>query len=421
MYQKTVLNNGLRIVTGHMPHVRSVSICIFVGAGSRYELPDQAGISHFVEHLLFKGTQRRPEAQTISEAIEGVGGVLNGGTDKEMTVYWAKVARPHLELAFDVLGDMIRCSRFDPVETEKERQVIIEEINMSMDSPQQRVSMLIDEVIWPDQTLGRDVAGSKETVSSLTRETLFDYHARQYTPSGIVVAVAGDIRHEDVVLTADRTFGDWAATTPGLWFPAEDSQEEPRYRKEFRDTEQSHLCLALRGLSNSHPDRFNFDMLNVVLGGGMSSRLFLELRERKGLVYDIHSYVSHFLDSGSLTIYAGVEPKNIEATIAVILEELAKLKARDIREEEFAKVKEMAKGRLLLGMEDTRSVSGWIGSQELLLGEIKTIDEMVSIIDAITIDGLRRVAENLFQPKGLSMAIVGPKSDEGRIRHLLNL
>ncbi len=396
-------------------------ISIFVGAGSRYEPAEQAGISHFVEHLLFKGTKQRATTKEISEAIEGIGGVLNGGTDKELSVYWTKVARPHFSIGLDVLADMIRDSKFDPVEVEKERQVVIEEINMSMDSPQQRVHMLIDEVIWPDQALGREVAGNKEIVSTFTTQGLRDYWGCQYIPGNTVVSVAGDISHDEAVAYISNIFDDWAGDTPAAWIPARDDQDEPRVLTEFRETEQAHLCLALRGVSNSDPDRFAFDLLNIVLGEGMSSRLFLELRERRGLAYDVHSYGSHFFDSGSLTIYAGVEPKNIEAAVGVILDELSRFKAEDVPESELVKVKEMGKGRLLLRMEDTRNVSGWIGSQELLTGEIKTVDEVVSIVDAITRDDIRRVAQRLFYSDGLSLAIVGPVSDDGRLKKLLAL
>jgi len=421
MYQKTIADNGLRIVTSNMPHIHSVCISIFVGAGSRYESAEQAGISHFVEHLLFKGTKQRATTKEISEAIEGIGGVLNGGTDKELTVYWTKVARPHFRVGLDVLADMIRGSKFDPVEVEKERQVIIEEINMSMDSPQQRVNMLIDEVVWRDQALGREVAGSKEIVSTFTPQALRGYWGSQYIPGNTVVSVAGDISHDEAVAYIRDIFDDWAGDTPTAWIPVRDEQDEPRLLMEFRETEQAHLCLALRGVSNSDPDRFALDLLNIVLGEGMSSRLFLELRERRGLAYDVHSYGSHFFDSGSLTIYAGVEPKNIEAAIMVILDELSRFKAEDVPEQELVKAREMAKGRLMLRMEDTRSVSGWMGSQELLTGEIKTVDEVVSILDAITRDDIRRVAQRLFHFGGLSLAIVGPVSDDGRFQKLLTL
>lgn len=421
MYQKTVLNNGIRVLSCNMPHVRSASTSIFTGSGSRYEDSGQAGVSHFVEHLLFKGTNRRSTAKEIAEAIEGVGGVLNGGTDKEMTVYWTKVSKEHFGLALDVLGDMICHSKLEPAEVEKERQVIIEEINMSMDSPQQRVNLLIDEVVWPDQALGRDIAGSKESVGAITPQILRHYWEHQYCPNNTVICVAGDVIHDEVVSLVSKSFDKWDSGTPGVWIPASDDQKEACLLIEPKDTEQAHICLALRGLSNSHPDRFALDLLNVILGEGMSSRLFSKLREEQGLAYDVHSYVSHFFDSGAITVYAGTEPKNVESAIGAICNELSRFKDSDVPESEFAKAKEMVKGRLLLRMEDTRSVSGWIGSQELLKGEIKTVDEVVSIIEAITIAELRKVALDLFHPKGLNIAIVGPNSNESQIRKMLTL
>jgi len=420
VYQKSVLENGLRVITGSMPHTRSVCIAIFIGAGSRYERAEEAGISHFIEHLCFKGTERRATSKEIAEAIEGVGGMLNGGTDKEFTIYWCKVARPHFTLALDLIVDMLRHSRFDAQDMERERQIIIEELNESMDSPHHRVNMLIDEVIWPDQPLGRDAAGSKETVSSLNREMLVEYLGHQYVPNNTVVSVAGDISHDEVLSSMSEAFVDWAMGTPQPPYPCQDHQDCPRLRIEQRDTEQAHLCLAMRGVSLSHPDRFNLDLLNVILGEGMSSRLFLEIRERRGLAYDIHSYVDHFLDSGAITIYAGVDPKHIDATIEGILEELRLLK-EDIPEAELAKVKELSKGRLLLRMEDTRSVAGWMGGQELLAGYIRTVDEVVSIIDAIAPQELKRIAKQLLVSEKLNLAIVGPIADEERLFRCLRL
>jgi len=420
LYQKTVLENGLRVITSSMAHTRSVCISIFVGTGSRYERTEEAGTSHFIEHLCFKGTDKRATAKEISEAIEGVGGMLNGGTDKEITVYWCKVARPHFSLALDVLVDMLRNSKFDGQSMEKERRVIIEELNMSMDSPPQRVNLLIDEVLWPDQPLGHDVAGSKETVSALSRQTLLDYRAHQYVPNNAVVSVAGDISHEEVLASLISASGDWHQGVPQPWFSAQDSQETPRLCLERRDTEQAHLCLALRGLSYLHPDRFNLDLLNVILGEGMSSRLFLEIRERQGLAYDIHSYADHFLDSGAVTIYAGVDLKRIDSAIEAILAELRRLKD-EVPEAELTKAKELTKGRLMLRMEDTRSVSGWMGGQEVLTGRILTVDDVVSIIDAITIPDLGRVAQALFTTEKLNLAIVGPFPSAERFQCLLQL
>ena len=420
MYQKSVLDNKLRVVTSSMPHTRSVSVGVFIGAGSRYEKAEQAGISHFIEHLCFKGTERRRTAKEISESIEGVGGLLNGGTDKELTIYWCKVARPHFSLAVDILADMLAYSRFDPEEIEKERQVIIEEINMCLDSPQQRVDLLIDEVMWPDQPLGRDVAGTKTTVGKLMREDMLRYLDSQYLANNTVVSVAGDISHQEVVASMEETFGHWKRGIRQEWYAAGSPQQEPRSRVERRDTEQAHLCLALPGLSLQHPDRFALDLLNAVLGEGMSSRLFLEIRENRGLAYAIHSYADHFLDTGALMVYAGIDPRQLPGCVEAVLAELNQLKREKVPEDELKKAKEFCKGRLLLRMEDTRSVAGWLGGQEFLLRNILTVDEVVSIIDSIQVDDMIRVARELFVPEGLNLAVVGPV-EEKDIQGLLHL
>jgi predicted Zn-dependent peptidase len=373
-----------------------------------------------VEHLCFKGTQRRPTAKDIAEAIEGVGGILNGDTDKEATVYWVKVTRPHFPLALDVLVDILRHSKFETEEMERERGVIIEELNMSLDSPQQRVNTLIDEVLWPGQPLGRDILGTKETITALSRDTALQYMSHQYTPSNTVIAIAGDISHDEAVTSVSQALVQWDTGVPGSWYPADDDQSQPRLRVEYKDTEQVHLCLALRGLSILHPDRFVLDLLNVLLGGGMSSRLFLELRERRGLVYDIHSYVSHYLDCGAAIVYAGAQPEHIEDVIEVTLSELQRFR-EGVSEQELLKAKEMVKGRLVLRMEDTRSVVGWLGMQELLLNKIHTVDEVASIVDAITPEDIKRVGQNLLHPDKLCLAVVGPIRNEGRLHQLLKL
>jgi len=384
-------------------------------------MAEQAGLSHFVEHLCFKGTERRPTAKELSETIDGVGGILNGGTDKELTVYWAKVARPHFLLALDLLVDMLRNSKFDPVDMENERKVIIEELNMSMDSPQSRVDMLIDEVIWPAQPLGRDVAGSKETVAAIDRNMILDYQSTHYLPSNTVVGVAGDISHSEVVDSVMAVLGDWPDGVPGTWFPVDNGQDTSRLVAEQRKTEQVHLCLAVRGIWHMHPDRFILDLLNLILGEGMSSRLFLEIRERRGLAYEVHSHVSHFHDSGSVNIYAGVDPKRVEDAIEAILMEWVKLREEQVPEAEITKAKELGKGRLMLRMEDTRSVAGWMGGQELLMGHILTVDEAISILDAVTASDLQRVARELFLSNKLCLALVGPSRKERRLERLLKL
>ena len=420
MYQKTTLDNGLRVATSAMPNTHSVAIGIFIAVGSRYEVDAEAGISHFTEHLLFKGTARRPTSRQISEAIEGVGGILNGGTDKELTVYWCKVARPHFSIALDVLTDMLLNSLFDSEELEKERQVIIEEINMSIDSPQQRVHMLLDEQLWPEHPLGRDIAGTKQSVVTITRDVMLGYLSRQYQPGKILVAVAGDIQHEEVVTAVRQTLGNWASRQEPSGYSAYKDRLIKRLCVEKRDIEQAHLCLALPGLSLLHPRRFPLDLLNVILGEGMSSRLFAEVRDRLGLAYSIHSSVDHYLDSGSLIIYAGVDPKNLPVAIKAVLEQLAQLKEK-IPEAEITKAKELSKGRLLLRMEDTRNVVGWMGGQEILTRHILTPAQVVSIIDSITSEEIKKVAREVITGDKLRLAVVGPVSAEETLEELLVL
>jgi len=420
LYQKITLDNGLRILTARMPHTHSVSVCTLIGVGSRYESEAEAGISHFIEHLLFKGTPKRPTAREISEAIEGVGGILNGGTDKELTVYWCKVAQPHFSLALDVLGDMLLHSKFDPQDIERERQVIIEEINMSKDSPSQQVNMRIDELLWPNHPLGRDVAGNKESVAAVTRDSLLNYLASRYLPYNTVVAIAGDIPHKEMVTNVSQVLGNWRSSQPRPEYLVYKEQPMPRLFIETRETEQAHLCLALPGLPLLHPQRFPLDLLNVILGQGMSSRLFTEIRDKLGLVYSIYSSVDHFLDSGSVTVYAGVEPKNLQIAIKAILEQLAGVREL-VPEPELSKAKELSKGHLLLRMEDSRSVAGWMGGQEILTERILSVDQMISIIDAITAEELKQLAQELVVGSQLHLAVVGPIAKDEPLEELLKL
>ncbi len=420
MHQKTTLDNGLRLITANMPQSHAVSICIFIGVGSRYETEPEAGISHFIEHLCFRGTQKRPSAREISEAIEGVGGIINGGTDKELTIYWCKVAQPHFPLALDVLADILLRSRLDPKDIESEGKIIVEEINMGMDSPTQLVNLLIDELLWPAHPLGRDIAGSKQSVAALTRETMLDYLTRQYLPGNTVVSIAGAIQHQEMLSAVNEALGNWASLKPRPEYSAYKEQKFPRLRIETKKTEQVHLCLGLPGLSLLHPKRFTLDLLNVILGEGMSSRLFTEIRDRLGLAYSIHSFADHFLDTGSITIYAGVEPKNLPVAITAILEQLSRLKEL-VPEAELSKAKELSKGRLLLRMEDSRSVAGWGGGQEILLNQILSVDQVTAIVDAITAEELKELAQKLLLESQLRLAVVGPVAKDEPLEELLKL
>ena len=407
MYERTVLDNGLTVITCPMPESRSVSVALAVGTGSCFEREEEAGISHFIEHVCFKGTTRRPTAKDISAEIEGVGGILNASTGREETVYWAKVTRAHATTAIDLLMDIATNSLFVEEEVEKERQVVIEEINMSLDIPQQRVSMLIDSLLWPEQPLGRDIAGSKESVASIGRQAMLAYMGRQYRAGSMVACVAGNVIHEDICNEIAGRCQGFVPGRPGRAYKADGSQVAARVGVDRRDGEQAHICLGVHGVSRLDERRFAVDALNVVLGGGMSSRLFTEIREKRGLAYDIHSYVEHFVASGALVVYAGVDPARAEECVRAVVEELSKLR-EPVGEVELRRAKELSKGRLELRLEDTQNVALWHGAQELLNGDILAADEVARRIEAVTAEDIASVAREFLSSEGLSLAVVGP-------------
>lgn len=421
MLHETVLENGLRILTFTMTQTRAVSVSLFVGAGARYEPDALAGVSHFIEHMLFKGTSRRPTARHISEAIEGIGGYSNAYTDQETTTYWAKVAAPHFAEAADVLIDMLRCSRFEPTEIEKERRIIVEEINMSMDMPDQWVGILLGQVVWPDHPLGRDVAGTRESVVAITREQLLEYLEGHYLPGRTVVSVAGNVTHQEAVEMIVERLADWPSASANGYLSAPDGLPSPRWLVEDRPTEQGHLCLAVPGLPRKHPDRFALGLLNTVLGEGMSSRLFLEVREAQGLAYAVDSSLSMLEETGLLVVYTGVDPERAPQAIRSVLVELDRLRQEPVPEAELSKAREYIKGRLVLGLEDSGAVSAWYGRQALLLDKMLAPDDVLNAYDAVTAEDVQRIAQSLFVDEQLYLAAVGPFGDGEELGALLSV
>lgn len=420
-YEKTTLDNGLRILSASMPHTRAVSIGFFIGVGSRFEDEEENGISHFLEHMLFKGTEKRPTTREIAVTIEGMGGAINATTGRELTTYWVKVPQGHLALAIDVLVDMLQRSKLEEEEIERERRVIIEEINMMLDFPADWVHLLLNQLAWPGHPLGRDVTGTKESVSKIDREGMFRYLARHYHPANTVISVAGRIEHQEVVEELSSALQAWSRKEREAYLPVEEAQCEPRVCLGYRETEQAHLALSLRGIPRSHPDRFNLQLLNTVLGQGMSSRLFLEVREKRGLAYSISSYVGYLHDTGSLGVSAGVDPRRIEAALEAILGELDRLRREPVPAEELKKAKEFMKGRLLLQMEDSLAMASWLGRQEILEDRVLTMDEVLAAIDAVTAEDIQRVASERLREESLNLAVVGPFQEEERLRSLLRL
>ncbi|MGB3903435.1 MAG: pitrilysin family protein [Anaerolineae bacterium] len=421
MYQETVLDDGLRVLTSSMPHTRSVSVGFFIGVGSRFEAKEENGITHFIEHMLFKGTTKRPTARDVAIAIEGIGGVFNASTGRELTTYWAKVAREHFSIALDVLADMLVNSKLDEKELGKERGVIIEEINMTLDRPSDWVHLLATGLIWPDHPLGRDQAGTKESVTGLTRTMIQDYVQRHYQPANAVLAIAGNIDHEAALKEATAQLTGWNRRPGTSYVPMDQEQKVARVKVEHKPTQQAHLALVLPGISRFDDDKYNLSLLNTILGQGMSSRLFLEVREKRGLAYSVYSYASPLLDTGLVGIYAGVDAQQIEKALQAILEELDKAKQEPVSEEELQKAKEFTKGRLLLQMEDSFSVASWIGRQEILEDRVLSVDEVLEEIDAVSTGAVQRVAQRLFQEKKLNLAVVGPyeTAQEAQFKALL--
>ena len=380
--------------------------------GSRYEPDTLAGISHLLEHMFFKGSARYAGAKEIAEAIEGVGGILNAGTDKELTVYWARVPQNKAELAIDVLGDMLFAPRLDPAELEKERLVVLEELRMYQDSPQEYVHNLLEQIIWPNHPLGRDTAGTEATVRALQREDLVRYLEEHYLLRNLVVTVAGQITHEKALELIEPRLKPRGNGVVHGFLPSSPNGTRPRVLLRPKKTEQAHICLGVHAPSYMHPDRYITDILSTVLGEGMSSRLFLEVREKLGLAYDVHSYVNRLYDTGMLGVYAGSEPRQAARAVGAIVEQLRRLMDVPVGETELTKAKEFYKGRLLLMMESTDSVVYRYGSQEALTGRILTVEEIVAEVDGVTAADVMRVAKDLFS-QSLHLAVIGPFRSEG--------
>jgi predicted Zn-dependent peptidase len=398
-----------------MPERLSASLVFMFGGGSRLEDERHAGVSHFIEHLFFKGTERRPTSKEIADAIEGVGGFVNASTDKELTAYWTRVPAEHVELGLDVLADIVSNSKLAPADVERERMVILEELRMYQDQPQEFVQNLFDEIMWPDHPLGRDIAGTEQSVARLTRDDILEYASAHYRLPNLVIGAAGafdDARLLEMVGSRMTL----PANPNGLLLPLMPSPlPRPRVLMRRRKTEQAHICLGVRAMSYLDPDRYALDLLNTVLGEGMSSRLFLNIRERLGLAYDVHSFTQKHRDSGLLGVYLGVDPKNAVAAVNAVIAEMKALCDHELTPEELERAKEFTKGRLRLELESTNGVSFWLAYQQLLIGSIKTIEEEVALVDAITAEEVRRVANEVLRAP-IQMAVIGPFAKDAAFR-----
>ena len=407
MYRIEKMPNGLTVVVAEMPARDSVAVGIWVKVGARYEQLRISGIAHFTEHLLFKGTKTR-SARKIKESIEGLGGVFNAFTGEESTCYFVKILKDHFELTFDVLADMINHSLFRPQDIERERTVILEEIKMYQDLPQQFVQERMNQLLWPDQSLGRNVAGTLETVSGIKRADFLDFNRKFYHPANLLVTVCGDVPAEHVIEQAQKHFSGNRAGQPSRFSPANSSQNRPRFDFFTKETEQTHVVIGFHGPARTNTEKFKIALLNIILGGNMSSRLFEEVREKRGLSYEIKSSLYFFQDAGGFTVSEGVEKKKLPLSIRVILNELRKIRNKPVGEQELRRAKDYYLGQLYLALEDTLDQMVWLGEKVMYLGEPPTREEIREKIEAVTARDIQAIAGRYLRTNNLNLAVVGP-------------
>jgi predicted Zn-dependent peptidase len=417
VFQRNTLDNGLRVLTADLPYAQSVAVMVMLAAGSRYEKAESSGIAHFSEHMFFKGTERRPSARQIAGEIDAIGGEFNAFTGKETTTYYVKCAAEHRDVALDVLVDMLRNSRFDADEIEREKGVIIEEMNMYYDTPRDFIGGLYEELLWGDQPLGREIIGNKETIRDATRDTFLGYLEHWYKPSRMVLGVAGRIG-DGLLERAQELLGDLVDAETG-----EPERTAPylngRVSVSTKQSEQAHVSLGVHSIPIDHPDRYAIQLLATALGGGMSSRLFTEVRERRGLAYYVYGLNHSYTDAGTLYTQAGVDIARIDDAVTTIAGELQKIAAEPLPPDELEKARNFAKGRFVLQLESPQGLMMFGLRKEVLERRLPDPDEVIRGVDAVTSEDVARVAQELITSHRMRLAVIGPFDDASRFEALL--
>ena len=402
-----------------MKSTEAVTVMVYIRAGSRFENEKNNGIAHFLEHMFFKGTEKRPTTLDISREIEGVGGDFNAWTSEEYTGYYFKVTRAHADLALDLVSDMLLNSKFDADEIEREKGVILQEINMYLDDPRSQIHNIWEEVLYPGDQAGRPVIGTPETVSSFNRDTFVNFIQERYQAESTVVAIAGNFDEKGIDAKIKEKFKTISTGSVGEQPPVTVSQDSPNVLLQHKETDQAHFALGVRGYDLFHEDRHALQLLSIVLGGGMSSRLFIEIRERQGLAYYVGTRSDNSTDTGNLATFAGVQTDKIDAAITTTLQEYTKLMHELVDADELTKAKELIKGKTQLGLESSNERAAWGGVQELLRNEIVSLDDALTKIDAVTPEDIQRVAQDIFKANALNLAVIGPFKDKQKFGILL--
>jgi predicted Zn-dependent peptidase len=417
VFDRHTLDNGLRILAADLSHAQSVTIMVMLAAGSRYETPETSGIAHFAEHMFFKGTERRPSARQISGEIDAIGGEFNAFTGKEYTGYYVRCAAQHRDVALDVLVDMLRHSRFDAAEIDREKGVIVEEMNMYFDTPRDYIGGVYEQLLYGDQPLGWDIIGRKETVRGATRETFLDYLGHWYKPGRMVLGVAGQTG-SDVVERVENLLGDLPPAETGEADPVQ-PYSNGRVKVFTKQSDQAHVILGVPSYPLQHPDRYALQLLATVLGGGMSSRLFSEVRERRGLAYYVFGTNHSYTDAGSLYAQAGVDIARIDEAVSTIRDELRKIADDVVPADELEKARNFAKGRFVLQLESPQGLIMFGLRREVLERRAPDPDEVLAGLDAVTAEDVSRVARELIAEERLRLALIGPFDDAERFDRLL--
>ena len=420
MYQITRLSNGLTVATAEMPYMASVSLALWVGVGGRYEPAALNGASHFIEHMLFKGTKSR-SAKEISQAVEGIGGYLNAFTGEESTCFYSRARHDRFEDLLEVLVDMFLNSKFNPAEIEKERAVIKEEVAMYLDQPQHHVQELLNETLWPDQPLGRPLTGTEKTLDAMARAALIGFQRTNYVTGATLIAAAGNVSHKRVVRAVTRFAPRFPPGKRPRFVPAENGQTGPRLRLFTKETEQTQLALGIRTCSRHDERRFALRLLNTVLGENMSSRLFQVVREERALAYNIYSSISFFDDIGDLVISAGLDTDNLSKTLQLILREMRRLAATPPGVTELRRARDYIIGQIDLSLENTESQMMWLGEQLLAYGKIVPAQQIKTRLTRVTAGEIRAAAHDFFRPERLSLALVSSRKSGAGVKKLLRI
>ncbi len=416
---KTVLDNQLRVVTKKLANTKSVTVLILVGAGSRYEVKKLNGISHFLEHMFFKGAKKYKNTKEVSEAIDGVGGDFNAFTGKEYAGYYVKVADQHGHLALDVLADMLLHSKFEPAEIDKERGVIMEEYNMYQDTPMYQIGWDFEKLIYSDQPLGWDQVGTKEVIHGVKQDDFLQYKKELYTAENTVISISGNFDSEEVLKQIRQLFVFDGSKKAYHFKPCEKTTVAKQLFLRNKKTEQAHVVAGFQGYAEQHPRHYAAKLLAIVLGGNMSSRMFLSVREKQGLAYYINTTTDDYTDTGTISTNAGVSLERIDKAISAIVTEYKKALDEPIPDTELKKAKEFLKGKMVLRLEDSEEYAHMLGKFELLYGEVRTPEEIMKKVDSVTVADLQHVARDLFLEKALRLAVIGPYEDEERFAKLL--